>query len=573
MKRTIVFSRVLLTVLVAGSAGLTMLPATTALADGGGFGGGLESLKKIAVPKPTNLADYVKDEAAAVRLGKALFWDMQAGGDGQQSCASCHSAAGADNRTRNTLNPHGLAIPPWRANQELTASMFPIKSSLVVGSAGVKKTTFTDLADPSQANSGFPADLGTPVPDTVFNIDGNSDVRVRQVTGRQTPSVINSVYNFRFFWDGRARETFNGATPGGATDLTARVLRVTNGEPSPVTISIDNASAASQAVGPANNDVEMSFNGRNFLKLGKKLLHPAVVPLGSQMVDGSDSSLGQMSNGLNKGLNTRYAAMVSQAFQPQWWDSSQCVDGNKAPVSCLSPNSFTVMEANFSLFWGLAIQLYESTLIANDTPFDRNELNAQELRGQRVFTNEGRCAQCHNGPELTKASVRNVLGTVPFNPTSGFFNTAVRPVAEDGGIQDVGIANRAMFKTPHLRNVELTGPYFHNGGAATLMQVVDFYNRGGDFRGKFTDSQMRPLGLLEQQKKDLVAFMLALTDKRVKNESAPFDHPSLPIHNGADLDGKDIDGEIIVPAVGAGGRLVQSLVPLQRFLGLDPFQH
>ena len=90
---------------------------------------------------------------------------------------------------------------------------------------------------------------------------------------------------------------------------------------------------ASQAVGTANNPVEMSFKGRTFPQLGKKLLHPAVVPLGSQMVATDDSSLGQMSNGLNKGLNTRYADMVSQAFQPRWWNSSQCVDADKAPVA------------------------------------------------------------------------------------------------------------------------------------------------------------------------------------------------------------------------------------------------
>jgi cytochrome c peroxidase len=225
------------------------------------------------------------------------------------------------------------------------------------------------------------------------------------------------------------------------------------------------------------------------------------------------------------------------------------------------------MEANFSLFWGLAIQLYESTLIANDTPFDNNTLNAQQLRGQKVFAGAGRCATCHSGAELTKASVSASLGA---KPATGFFNTGVRPVAEDGGIQDVGIANHAMFKTPHLRNVELTGPYFHNGEAATLRQVVDFYNRGGNFRSSFTDGNIRPLGLSEQQKTDLVAFMLALTDARVKNESAPFDHPSLQLNSGANPDGSDITS--ILPAVGAGGRPVAGIAPLQPFLGLDPFQ-
>lgn len=572
MKRTTVFPRVLLAFLVVACSGLIVLPSPEALAQSvsGGASNGLAPLKKVAVPRPTNLADYVKDEAVAVKLGKALFWDMQAGGDGKHSCASCHNAAGADNRTRNTLNPHGSADYP--VNADVTASMFPIKTSLVVGSAGVRQTTFTGLADPLQASSGFPADLGTPVWDTEFYLGGSN---IRHVTERQAPSVINSVYYFLSNWDGSARDTFNGVNTAGTTPAAGnpKVVQVgPDGLLGLVSVSLNNSSLASQAVGPANNAVEMSFKGRNFPLLGKKLLHPAVVPLGSQMVATDDSSLGPMSNGLNKGLNTRYADMVSQAFQPRWWNSSQCVDADKSPVadSAGCPNSFKVMEANFSLFWGLAIQLYQATLIADDTPFDRNALNAQQRRGFEAYTGQARCAQCHNGPELTKASVSKVLGSVPLDPATGFFNTAVRPVAEDGGIKDVGIANRAMFKTTHLRNVELTGPYFHNGGAATLMQVVDFYDRGGDFRSKFTDSQMRPLGLSRQQKNDLVAFMIGLTDERVRNESKPFDHPSLLIHNGANPDGTD--SSTVLPAVGAGGRSALGLAPVQRFLGLDPFQ-
>ena len=104
MKRTILYGA--LTALLVGSAAFTAFQIPNALAKdgGGGGGGGLASLKTVAVPEPPDLATYVKDKPAAIRLGKALFWDMQAGGDGKQACASCHSAAGADNRTRNTLN-------------------------------------------------------------------------------------------------------------------------------------------------------------------------------------------------------------------------------------------------------------------------------------------------------------------------------------------------------------------------------------------------------------------------------------------------------------------------------------
>src|SRR3989449_2037288 len=73
-------------------------PSVT-LADGGG-GNGLASLKTVAIPRPANLARFIKDEQAAIALGKALFWDQQVGSDGQ-SCASCHFHAGADSRSKN----------------------------------------------------------------------------------------------------------------------------------------------------------------------------------------------------------------------------------------------------------------------------------------------------------------------------------------------------------------------------------------------------------------------------------------------------------------------------------------
>src|SRR5262249_49007371 len=60
-------------------------------------------LKTVVVPQPTG-GDII-DQAAAVRLGKTLFWDMQTGGDGQIACATCHFHAGADNRLTNTVNP------------------------------------------------------------------------------------------------------------------------------------------------------------------------------------------------------------------------------------------------------------------------------------------------------------------------------------------------------------------------------------------------------------------------------------------------------------------------------------
>ena len=172
----------------------------------------------------------------------------------------------------------------------------------------------------------------------------------------------------------------------------------------------------------------------------------------------------------------------------------------------------------------------------------------------------------------------------------GFYNIGVRPTAEDlgvGGLQAGGIPLsftrriqqglaipdaptsvphvpadiHAMvdgaFKTPGLRNVELTGPYFHNGGQSTLRQVMEFYNRGGDFHQENLvdlSPEMSTLDLSESDIDAVVAFMKTLTDERVRNESAPFDHPELPQPDGNAL-----------PAIGAKGRTADCWIPLQPF--------
>lgn len=97
------------------------------------------------------------------------------------------------------------------------------------------------------------------------------------------------------------------------------------------------------------------------------------------------------------------------------------------------------------------------------------------------------------------------------------------------------IAADGAFKTSGLRNIELTAPYFHNGGQRTLREVVDFYNRGGDFATQNIadlDADIRPLGLTDAEKDALVGFMKSLTDERVRYRKAPFDHPQLFIPNG-----------------------------------------
>ena len=148
-------------------------------------------------------------------------------------------------------------------------------------------------------------------------------------------------------------------------------------------------------------------------------------------------------------------------------------------------------------------------------------------------------------------------------------------IANQQAIQDMPTAIDGSFKTSGLRNVELTGPYFHNGGHLTLEQVVDFYNRGGDFAlenlGDLSPN-INPLDLDDTQKGDLVAFLKTLTDERVRCELAPFDHPEIQLPEGSintSAPGKPTQAEDLItniPAVGAGGRPAAGLGCLQGFL-------
>src|SRR6185312_316002 len=110
-------------------------------------------------------------------------------------------------------------------------------------------------------------------------------------------------------------------------------------------------------------------------------------------------------------------------------------------------------------------------------------------------------------------------------------------------------------KTPDLRNIELTGPYFVNGGQATLAQVVEFYSRGGDFPSADVDPALERVSFSSDDQQAVVAFLKSLTDERVRAQSAPFDHPSLVVPNGMTMDdtGMPVEQTITIPATGASG--------------------
>jgi cytochrome c peroxidase len=299
--------------------------------------------------------------------------------------------------------------------------------------------------------------------------------------------------------------------------------------------------------------------------------------------------LGAFANPGGRGLAPQYTylTLVQAAFQPAYWSSPQ------------PAGDFTQAESNFAFFFGLAIQAYESTLVSADTPFDRFEegstdaLTPAAQAGLQLFRGRGNCSRCHAGAETTSASAANALGRGGFatgriatDGDNGFANTGVRPAVEDtalAGTDDFGNpflpglspAFSGFFKVPGLRNVEFTGPYFHNGGQATLEQVVDFYSRAGDFPAGNLGS-IRPLNLTPADRTNLVAFMKSLSDDRVRFERAPFDHPELCIPLGQlEASSKALQPQAAdprfalsaadkwagIPAVGSAG----NTVPLQTF--------
>ena len=578
-----------------------------------------------AVAPPANLSDFVKDETALLKLGKALFWDMQLGSDGIQSCASCHFHAGADNRSKHQISPGLLASPQDKSfssllgggpNYQLTAADFPFRKlsnpncrvDAPVSSqcpAG-PSTLLSDTNDVASSQGVFFSVLVSTVPGQAadhvqsmpdqdgFSING---INVRRVEPRNAPTVFDAIFNKLQFWDGRAKETFNGVNIQGAADTTAFVYRAPNPNTlTQVKIGLNNSSLASLVTGPPLSIFEMSAAGRTHQEIGSKFLRRAgakltsLRPLAKQRVHPEDGVLGADSRSPQPGLMIpSYDVLIKQSFKEEWWNSNKIIqvnsDGthtillNRAVVQPSPTNQYELRQWNFSLFAGLAIQKYLSTLVSDQTPFDRfqagdtSALSPPEIRGLTVFVNNvanggGNCNSCHTIPEFTKASVRRTAGvtsTDSGNPLINAFangfqaNYGVRPALEDlGG----GTGSTTRFKIPHLRNIALTAPYFHNGGMATLEQVVQFYNRDRDF-----NSPAAPLGLSNEKQADLVMFLRnGLTDPRVLHEQAPFDHPQLFIPNGHPGNQSGVtssgnsngtptatDAQVEVPAVGRNG--------------------
>ena len=286
-----------------------------------------------------------------------------------------------------------------------------------------------------------------------------------QVTGRKSPSYLNAAYS-----------------PNGLF-WDGRALDVFRDPLTNAVVLPSGGSLESQVLGPPLSSAEMGHGGRDWTNVAARIAESKPLALATNVP-----------TALQTWINGRtYPELFQEAFG----------------TAEVTPTRIA-----------LAIATHERTLFSDQTPLDKavseiQPLSKQEEGGRTIFINL-QCNTCHDGALLSDQT---------------FHNIGVRPVSEDlgrGGITLVPDDN-GRFRTPNLRNVELHAPYMHNGRFATLEEVVEFYNRGGDHDAPNIDRGLiRPLNLTAQQKADLVAFMKRpLTDNRVRNELPPFDRPSL----------------------------------------------
>ncbi|MFM7846461.1 MAG: cytochrome-c peroxidase [Planctomycetota bacterium] len=416
-------------------------------------------------PQPAEWIHYVRSDAALVALGKALFWDLQLGSDNRTACATCHHHGGVDQRIKNTvtdLDPakaKALAQKnrllkkedhhPWVDDDSNDSNKFGLivgDSTEVIGSQGVRARWFDAAAfyevignRATKPNDPI-VETGTLSKSQAAPAEQSQKPDLRQVTGRQTITNVNSSRLARMFHDGRAEHVFNGYDPFGSQSpfedqLGKYVVR--NNRLERVKIAIPQLASASQAVGPIINSTEMSYKDRTFAHVAIKLLDQRA--LLAQTVSEDDSVLAQwrQPGAGTKGLQATYRELIRLAFQERFWKQENAnlpqalpaipdnithkikvktkVNGEEQEAERVLPYNQDMMVANFSLYVGLAIAAYEKTLISDDSPFDRYmsgdvlAMTAEARRGMARFISLG-CAECHLLPEFGGPSMDVVFG-------------------------------------------------------------------------------------------------------------------------------------------------------------------
>ncbi|MGE0684884.1 MAG: cytochrome-c peroxidase, partial [Candidatus Binatia bacterium] len=172
---------------------------------------------------------------------------------------------------------------------------------------------------------------------------------------------------------------------------------------------------------------------------------------------------------------------------------------------------------------------------------EKNAISASAQRGWELFNGQARCNTCHGHvgavPTFTDNKYHNIGVGAKQCDFSALAREAQHALQTDNPqiIDELALKphfselgrflitkeqkDMGAFKTSGLRNVELTAPYMHDGSEATLLDVINFYNKGGE-NNPFLDGGIRPLNLTDQEKADLVELMKTFTSDDLKRFDA-----------------------------------------------------
>jgi cytochrome c peroxidase len=164
-----------------------------------------------------------------------------------------------------------------------------------------------------------------------------------------------------------------------------------------------------------------------------------------------------------------------------------------------------------------ALATYIRSIMSGDSSYDqfvhgdRTALSADAQLGLKVFRGKGNCSACHIGPNLTDEQFHN--SGVAWRGFDG--QPADSPLDEGRAAVSGQREDRGSFKTPTLREIARTPPYMHDGSMASLEDVVEYYDRGGNANPTL-DSELRPLGLTPAEKRAVIAFLRSLSGTIIK---------------------------------------------------------
>ncbi|NQY08822.1 MAG: c-type cytochrome [Flavobacteriales bacterium] len=272
--------------------------------------------------------------------------------------------------------------------------------------------------------------------------------------------------------------------------------------------------------------------------------------LGPERIDGSGGRIGRVGRNSPTIINTaynglrRYQDLIEPETAPMFWDSrmeslehqalgpptsfnemagdaysgSDALDSVVARIKLIT-EYVTLFEEAFPFDpivskenIGKAIATFERTIVSSNSRFDQyvegnlEVLSDNEKEGLILFFDGTNCAHCHKGPMFSDYKL-TVHGAKD-NP--------------DGNYPDMGADNLYKFRTPTLRNIELTAPYTHGGMYKTLKEALQFYNRGVSENPNVAESHLDvhvvPLNLTDAQIDDLISFLGTLTDESYDKE-------------------------------------------------------